>query len=370
MNSKIKNYIQNQIKELLESKYGYYKDKDGKIVKGSFEDAWGEKMKDKKKKPSRDKVNDPGTQLGLDFDINEEKAKGLDGKECWDGYKLQGTKKKNGKTVDNCVPMKESSLTGEYEGKPTSISGEELKYILNSNLEISNSLEDFINKVTYQITDETSILSAASIDLLKNYYNQHSINEEEGSVETDDSDEAEKLAKKGVNVKLTKEDLLRQKIQEVFKKKLIHETNIKNISHKLKGSLLNEDDSFIPNHYDTTHIPKEIEAVLTQLGLTPLDRYIDYVNFMNTLPKSVKIVLTNGNDFDLYMEEFGLVLKADQVVDLSDDRNLPLAKKVINQLLSGPIQVDDMEGEEIEDDEDISIEEPETEEEPTVEPEA
>ena len=32
-----------------------------------------------------------------------EKAKGLDGKACWKGYKLAGTKKKGGKTVDNCV---------------------------------------------------------------------------------------------------------------------------------------------------------------------------------------------------------------------------------------------------------------------------
>ena len=32
--------------------------------------------------------------------MNEAKKKGLDGKECWDGYKLQGTKKKGGKTVD------------------------------------------------------------------------------------------------------------------------------------------------------------------------------------------------------------------------------------------------------------------------------
>ena len=33
------------------------------------------------------------------------KAKGMDGKACWKGYKLQGTKKKGGKTVDNCVKM-------------------------------------------------------------------------------------------------------------------------------------------------------------------------------------------------------------------------------------------------------------------------
>tara|TARA_R110002020_G_scaffold8329_2_gene33600 strand:+ start:312 stop:611 length:300 start_codon:yes stop_codon:yes gene_type:complete len=33
------------------------------------------------------------------------KEKGMDGKACWEGYKLQGTKKKGGKTVDNCVKM-------------------------------------------------------------------------------------------------------------------------------------------------------------------------------------------------------------------------------------------------------------------------
>jgi len=32
-----------------------------------------------------------------------EKKKGLDGKACWKGYKLAGTKMKGGKTVDNCV---------------------------------------------------------------------------------------------------------------------------------------------------------------------------------------------------------------------------------------------------------------------------
>jgi hypothetical protein len=32
------------------------------------------------------------------------KQKGVDGKACWTGYKRMGTKKKGGKTVDNCVP--------------------------------------------------------------------------------------------------------------------------------------------------------------------------------------------------------------------------------------------------------------------------
>jgi hypothetical protein len=33
------------------------------------------------------------------------KEKGMDGKACWKGYKLQGTKMKGGKRVDNCVKM-------------------------------------------------------------------------------------------------------------------------------------------------------------------------------------------------------------------------------------------------------------------------
>lgn len=41
------------------------------------------------------------------------KKKGLDGKACWKGYKLMGTKKKGGRTVDNCVKM---SHGGELHG--------------------------------------------------------------------------------------------------------------------------------------------------------------------------------------------------------------------------------------------------------------
>jgi hypothetical protein len=37
--------------------------------------------------------------------LPEEKQKGVDGKVCWKGYKRMGTKKKDGKTVDNCVKM-------------------------------------------------------------------------------------------------------------------------------------------------------------------------------------------------------------------------------------------------------------------------
>ena len=54
-----------------------------------------------------------------------EKAKGLDGKACWKGYKLAGTKKKGGKTVDNCVKagfepegeqLEEKKAKKDYDG--------------------------------------------------------------------------------------------------------------------------------------------------------------------------------------------------------------------------------------------------------------
>lgn len=44
--------------------------------------------------------------------LSEEKQKGVDGKACWKGYKRMGTKKKGGKTVDNCVKVGESATTG------------------------------------------------------------------------------------------------------------------------------------------------------------------------------------------------------------------------------------------------------------------
>lgn len=43
----------------------------------------------------------------IDVQLDEEKQKGVDGKACWKGYKRMGTKKKGGKTVDNCVKMGE-----------------------------------------------------------------------------------------------------------------------------------------------------------------------------------------------------------------------------------------------------------------------
>lgn len=40
---------------------------------------------------------------------------------CWDGYKQLGTKKKNGKTVPNCVKEEEITEEAEYQGKKVTL---------------------------------------------------------------------------------------------------------------------------------------------------------------------------------------------------------------------------------------------------------
>mgnify|MGYP003640694593 CR=1 FL=1 len=71
-----------------------------------------------------------GVSIPLDLpmlnesDILQEKLKGIDGKACWKGYKLSGTKKKGGKTVDNCVPMEEAKKEideAEFKGKEVAL---------------------------------------------------------------------------------------------------------------------------------------------------------------------------------------------------------------------------------------------------------
>ncbi|MDA8940563.1 hypothetical protein N9H34_00370 [bacterium] len=64
---------------------------------------------------AKERMRKPGSKgapTAQDFrdSQNEEKEKGVDGKACWKGYKRMGTKKKGGKTVDNCVPEEAVSV--------------------------------------------------------------------------------------------------------------------------------------------------------------------------------------------------------------------------------------------------------------------
>lgn len=63
------------------------------------------------------------------------------------------------------------SITSEYEGKMERLSYDQIESTLESALEIANNVEDFVEKVTYGLTDETSVLSLEDQDKLKIWYN-------------------------------------------------------------------------------------------------------------------------------------------------------------------------------------------------------
>ena len=67
-------------------------------------------------------------------------------------------------------------LDGEYEGKPQKIKGVDIYDTLRDILDISNSENDFIIKMTDSLTDETSVLSKSSEEKLRNWYKKNVTN--------------------------------------------------------------------------------------------------------------------------------------------------------------------------------------------------
>jgi hypothetical protein len=83
----------------------------GKMRNESARDNYDPEISDKRTKEKLKKAGlppeSPKVMETILRDVFEGKKKGMDGKACWKGYKLQGTKKKGNRTVDNCVPMSE-----------------------------------------------------------------------------------------------------------------------------------------------------------------------------------------------------------------------------------------------------------------------
>jgi hypothetical protein len=67
-------------------------------------------------------------------------------------------------------------LDGEYEGKPQKIQGADIYDTLKDILDISNSENDFIRKITDSLTDETSSLSKSTEEKLRNWYKKNVTN--------------------------------------------------------------------------------------------------------------------------------------------------------------------------------------------------
>lgn len=68
-------------------------------------------------------------QLLTEAKNKQGKEQGVDGKACWKGYRRQGTKKKGGKTVDNCVKIKEKNAKCTGPTKKSSSTSKGKKYM-------------------------------------------------------------------------------------------------------------------------------------------------------------------------------------------------------------------------------------------------
>jgi len=109
--------------EMIEGVTAKYKGKNYKLLPGKVREKMsGKGGFDGDYRDETGKVKDWVTdKLGLTntkrdgvkeavLDVTEEKKKGLDGKACWKGYRLAGTKKKGGKIVDNCVKEEDKAF--------------------------------------------------------------------------------------------------------------------------------------------------------------------------------------------------------------------------------------------------------------------
>jgi len=304
MSKQLREHIRTQLKTILESKYGYYKDKDGRIKQGDLAQAWKERIKSA--------VED------------EEDRKDLSLKNVMKGIKDE-------------EDIKEDAA--------------------------ADKLRDDLKSKAAQKQIEADKLDIAAAEAAKKAALKSTEKEKENLEEL--SPKQKKIAQAAPPPdKITGADFAALK----SKKKL------KEYINEMIPSLLEvdeeegqEDDAFVPNHYKPEFIPREAEQALEKLGLTPIDRYVDFVNFMNSVPKSLKVVLTNGNSFLLYFDEDGLRLQIGaNEIDISDDRTLPEAQDMINDLLMGPTDVPEEEEEAAE--EVPAEEEPVAEEEPTEEP--
>ena len=100
-------------------------------------------------------------------------------------------------------------------------------------------------------------------------------------------------------------------------------------------------------------IPDEIlDTLKDKLQMNPIERFVSHFKAVNSIPPSYRIFLLNNKHFDIYYEEFSLMIKIGPkeyyIADL-DERNYAI--KHINRLLTQPT----MKQGDVEDEEDLDL---------------
>tara|TARA_B100001093_G_C26780169_1_gene994221 strand:- start:746 stop:1234 length:489 start_codon:yes stop_codon:yes gene_type:complete len=75
----------------------------------------------------------------------------------------------------------------------------------------------------------------------------------------------------------------------------------------LKNEILKELIRLTERDYQAP--PEILDALKEKLKMNPLIRYVDSLKAVNSLPPSYEIRLLNGQSFDIYYEDFSLMVK-------------------------------------------------------------
>ena len=101
----------------------------------------------------------------------------------------------------------------------------------------------------------------------------------------------------------------------------------------LKNEILKELIRLTEKDYQAP--PEIIDALKEKLKMNPLIRYVDSLKAVNSLPPSYEVRLLNGQSFDIYYEDFSLMVKIGSkeyyLMDMSE-RNEAMTH--INKLLT------------------------------------
>jgi len=101
----------------------------------------------------------------------------------------------------------------------------------------------------------------------------------------------------------------------------------------LKNEILKELIRLTEKDYQAP--PEIIDALKEKLKMNPLIRYVDSLKAVNSLPPSYEVRLLNGQSFDIYYEDFSLMVKIGSkeyyLMDMSERNE---AMRHINKLLT------------------------------------
>lgn len=101
----------------------------------------------------------------------------------------------------------------------------------------------------------------------------------------------------------------------------------------LKNEILKELIRLTEKDYQAP--PEILDALKEKLKMNPLIRYVDSLKAVNSLPPSYEVRLLNGQSFDIYYEDFSLMVKIGSkeyyLMDMSE-RNEAMTH--INKLLT------------------------------------